>query len=100
MDIVGLMQDPSAWIALVTLVVMEVVLGIDNLIFISILTNKLPAEHRDRARKVGIGLALVMRLALLGTVAWIVQLTQPVFELLGQGFSWKDMKRVHFLTRR
>ena len=91
MDIVGLMQDPSAWIALVTLVVMEVVLGIDNLIFISILTNKLPAEHRDRARKVGIGLALVMRLALLGTVAWIVQLTQPVFELLGQGFSWKDM---------
>ncbi|NTF43313.1 TerC family protein [Rhizobium rhizogenes] len=91
MDIVGLIQDPSAWVALVTLVVMEVVLGIDNLIFISILTNKLPAEHRDRARKIGIGLALGMRLALLGTVAWIVQLTQPVFEIFGQGFSWKDM---------
>ncbi|KAA1182162.1 TerC family protein [Rhizobium tropici] len=91
MDIVGLLQDPSAWVALITLVVMEVVLGIDNLIFISILTNKLPAEHRDRARKIGIGLALVMRLALLGTVAWIVQLTQPVFEIFGQGFSWKDM---------
>ncbi|MBB3611030.1 TerC family protein [Rhizobium sp. BK602] len=91
MDIVGLLQDPSAWVALVTLVVMEVVLGIDNLIFISILTNKLPPEHREKARKIGIGLALIMRLALLGTVAWIVQLTQPVFELFGQGFSWKDM---------
>ncbi|MBB3385439.1 MULTISPECIES: TerC family protein [unclassified Rhizobium] len=91
MDIVGLIQDPGAWVALVTLVVMEVVLGIDNLIFISILTNKLPAERRDRARKIGIGLALIMRLALLGTVAWIVQLTQPVFEIFGQGFSWKDV---------
>ncbi|OEC93333.1 MULTISPECIES: TerC family protein [unclassified Rhizobium] len=91
MDIMGLIQDPGAWVALVTLVVMEVVLGIDNLIFISILTNKLPPEHRDRARKIGIGLALIMRLALLGTVAWIVQLTQPVFEIFGQGFSWKDM---------
>jgi predicted tellurium resistance membrane protein TerC len=70
---------------------MEVVLGIDNLIFISILTNKLPSEHRDRARKIGIGLALIMRLALLGTVAWIVQLTQPVFEIFGQDFSWKDV---------
>ena len=91
MDIIGLIQDPGAWVALITLVVMEVVLGIDNLIFISILTNKLPPEHRDRARKIGIGLALIMRLALLGTVAWIVQLTQPVFEIFGQGFSWKDM---------
>ncbi|PKA41798.1 TerC family protein [Rhizobium sullae] len=90
-DIMMLVQDPAAWVALVTLVVMEVVLGIDNLIFISILTNKLPVEHRDKARKVGISLALVMRLALLGTVAWIVQLTTPVFEAFGHGFSWKDM---------
>ncbi|APO76354.1 TerC family integral membrane protein [Rhizobium etli 8C-3] len=90
-DIVMLVQDPAAWVALVTLVVMEVVLGIDNLIFISILTNKLPVEHRDKARKVGISLALIMRLALLGTVAWIVQLTTPVFEAFGHGFSWKDM---------
>ncbi|MET0748714.1 MAG: TerC family protein [Rhizobium sp.] len=89
--ILPLLQDPGAWVALVTLVVMEVVLGIDNLIFISILTNKLPAEHRDRARKVGIGLALIMRLALLGTVAWIVRLTEPVFEVMGHGFSWKDI---------
>ena len=86
-----LLQDPAAWVALVTLVVMEVVLGIDNLIFISILTNKLPPEHRERARRIGIGLALVMRLGLLGTIAWIVKLTTPVFELFGHGFSWKDM---------
>ncbi|URK86972.1 TerC family protein [Rhizobium sp. RCAM05350] len=90
-DILLLMQDPTAWIALITLIVMEVVLGIDNLIFISILTNKLPAEHREKARRIGIGLALVMRLALLGTIAWIVQLTTPVFEAFGHGFSWKDM---------
>jgi predicted tellurium resistance membrane protein TerC len=86
-----LVQDPAAWVALVTLVVMEVVLGIDNLIFISILTNKLPPENREKARKIGIGLALIMRLALLGTVAWIVQLTTPVFEVFGHPFSWKDM---------
>ncbi len=90
-DLLLLAQDPAAWVALVTLVVMEVVLGIDNLIFISILTNKLPVEHREKARRIGIGLALVMRLALLGTVAWIVKLTTPVFEAFGHGFSWKDM---------
>ncbi|MEK1900758.1 MAG: TerC family protein [Rhizobium sp.] len=90
-DIMTLIQDPAAWVALVTLVVMEVVLGIDNLIFISILTNKLSPEHRERARKTGIALALIMRLALLGTIAWIVQLTEPLFELFGHGFSWKDL---------
>ena len=90
-SILALMQSPEAWIALVTLIVMEVVLGIDNLIFISILTNKLPAENRVSARRIGIGLALIMRLGLLGTIAWIVQLTEPVFEAFGHGFSWKDM---------
>ncbi|MDQ0321914.1 putative tellurium resistance membrane protein TerC [Pararhizobium capsulatum DSM 1112] len=90
-EMLQLLQDPTAWVALVTLVVMEVVLGIDNLIFISILTNKLPAGHRERARRIGISLALIMRLALLGTIAWIVKLTTPVFELYGHGFSWKDM---------
>jgi predicted tellurium resistance membrane protein TerC len=90
-SILPLLYDPAAWVALVTLIVMEVVLGIDNLIFISILTNKLPEHQREKARKIGIGLALVMRLALLGTVAWIVQLTAPVFELFGQPFSWKDL---------
>lgn len=89
--ILPLLSDPTAWVALVTLIVMEVVLGIDNLIFISILTNKLPPEQREKARKIGIGLALIMRLGLLGTVAWIVQLTNPIFEIFGHAFSWKDI---------
>src|SRR5215475_871560 len=85
-----LAADPAVWAALVTLVVMEVVLGIDNLIFISILTNKLPVAHRARTQRIGIGLALVMRLGLLGTVALIVRLTTPIFEAFGHGFSWSD----------
>lgn len=90
-QILILTRDPNAWAALATLVVMEVVLGIDNLIFISILTNKLPEGQRSRARRLGIGLAVFMRLALLGTVAFIVQLTQPLFTVLGQAFSWRDL---------
>ncbi|MFG1307185.1 TerC family protein [Xanthobacter autotrophicus] len=86
-----LAADPAAWVALVTLVAMEVVLGIDNLIFISILTNKLPPQYRTKARRIGIGLALVMRLALLGTIAIIVKLTAPIFEVFGHGFSWRDL---------
>ena len=70
---------------------MEVVLGIDNLIFISILSNKLAEEHRAKARRIGIGLALGLRLVLLASIAWIVQLTQPVFSVVGQSFSWRDM---------
>ncbi|WP_093501194.1 TerC family protein [Phytopseudomonas straminea] len=89
--ILQLTSDPAAWIALATLVVMEVVLGIDNLIFISILTNKLPEHQRAKARRLGIGAALILRLALLGTVAWIVKLVDPVIELFGQAFSWKDI---------
>lgn len=80
-DFTPLFTDPTAWAALITLVVMEVVLGIDNLIFISILSNKLPPEHRQRTRRIGIGLALIMRLALLATIGWIVGLTAPVFNL-------------------
>ncbi|MFG1478532.1 TerC family protein [Xanthobacter sp. V4C-4] len=86
-----LAADPAAWVALITLIAMEVVLGIDNLIFISILTNKLPAQYRTKARRIGIGLALILRLALLGTVAIIVTLTTPVFTVFGHGFSWRDM---------
>ncbi|MEP9351839.1 TerC family protein [Xanthobacter sp. KR7-225] len=89
--LLALAQDPAAWVALVTLVAMEVILGIDNLIFISILTNKLPAEHRTMARRIGIGLALIMRLALLGTIAIIVRLTAPVFTVFDHPFSWRDM---------
>ena len=86
-----LAADPAAWAALLTLTAMEVVLGIDNLIFISILTNKLPEHQRERARRIGIGLALVFRLALLGTIAIIVKLTTPVFSLFDHGFSWRDV---------
>ena len=90
-DLLQLASQPAVWAALATLVVMEVVLGIDNLIFISILTNKLPADQQTRARRIGIGLALILRLGLLGTVAFIVQLTEPVFAVLGQAFSWRDL---------
>ena len=103
-DVAPLLSDPAAWAALITLVVMEVVLGIDNLIFISILTNKLPEAQRKRARRIGIGLALVMRLVLLSTIAIIVTLVQPVFDLglvgsiddhgnptFETAFSWRDI---------
>jgi predicted tellurium resistance membrane protein TerC len=86
-----LAADPAVWAALVTLVVMEVVLGIDNLVFISIISNKLPEAQRARAQRVGIMLALVLRLGLLGTVAWITRLTQPVFEIFDHAFSWRDL---------
>jgi predicted tellurium resistance membrane protein TerC len=90
-DLLTLAADPHAWAALATLIVMEVVLGIDNLIFISILTNKLPEDQRARARRIGIGGALLLRLVLLGAVAFIVQLTDPVFSLFGNDFSWRDL---------
>jgi predicted tellurium resistance membrane protein TerC len=90
-DLIRLAADPAAWAALATLITMEVVLGIDNLIFISILTNKLPAEQRRNARRIGIGAALVLRLALLATIAFIVTLTRPVFTAFGHGVSWRDL---------
>lgn len=102
--LVAAFTDPTAIAALVALVIMEVVLGIDNLIFISILTNKLPEAQRQKARRIGIGLALVMRLLLLSMIAWIVGLTAPVFDLGLTGpldahgvptfetqFSWRDL---------
>lgn len=103
-NVAPLLADPAAWAALVTLIVMEVVLGIDNLIFISILTNKLPEAQRQRARRIGISLALILRLVLLSTIAFIVGLTQPLFDLGFVGavdshgapsfetaFSWRDL---------
>ena len=91
LDFTPLFTDPAAWAALVTLVIMEVVLGIDNLIFISILTNKLPEHQRKSARRLGISLALIMRLALLGTISWIVSLNRDVFTAFGLGFSWREL---------
>jgi predicted tellurium resistance membrane protein TerC len=81
MSILTLASDPAAWAALATLIVMEVVLGIDNLIFISILSNKLPENQRVKVRRVGIGLALILRLGLLSTIAWIASMVAPVFDL-------------------
>lgn len=86
-----LLADPVAWAALATLIAMEVVLGIDNLIFIAVLTNKLPEHQRSKARRLGIGAALLLRLALLGTIAVIVQLTAPVFEFAAVSLSWRDI---------
>ncbi|WP_159586192.1 TerC family protein [Chelativorans xinjiangense] len=84
-------SNPEGWVALVTLVVLEIVLGIDNLIFISILTNKLPKARQAFARRLGISAALILRLALLATISYIVQLTAPLFTLFDHGFSWRDL---------
>ncbi|MEO5867908.1 MAG: TerC family protein [Sphingomonas sp.] len=81
MSILQLAADPAAWAALATLIVMEIVLGIDNLVFISILSNKLPQGERVRVRRLGIGLALILRLALLSVIAWIAGMTAPVLDL-------------------
>jgi len=85
------LANPEIWIALATLTALELVLGIDNIIFISILAGKLPAEQRDKARRVGIVLAAVTRLGLLLAIAWIVGLTAPLFSLFGHAFSWRDL---------
>jgi predicted tellurium resistance membrane protein TerC len=86
-----LLTSPEAWIALLTLTVLEIVLGIDNVIFISILVQRLPLERRDQARLIGLGLAMGMRILLLLTISWIIGLTQPVFTIAGQEFSWRDL---------
>ena len=83
--------DPQTWLSLVTLSALEIVLGIDNLVFIAILTGRLPAHQRSVGRKVGLALALITRLMLLATLAWIVGLTEAVFSLFGKGFSWRDL---------
>jgi predicted tellurium resistance membrane protein TerC len=85
------MADPTSWAALITLTVMEVVLGIDNVVFISVLVAKLPVEQAARARRIGLALALLFRVALLFTLTAIIALTQPVFTVFSQGFSWRDI---------
>jgi predicted tellurium resistance membrane protein TerC len=89
-------SDPESWIALLTLTVLEIVLGIDNVIFISILAGKLPKEQQGKARKVGLGLAMFIRLALLASIAWMARLTEPLFTLfretrLEQAISGRDL---------
>src|SRR3546814_14633204 len=84
------MLDPSAWVGLLTLVVLEIVLGIDNLIFIAILVEKLPPALRDRARVLGLSLALLMRLVLLSVMSWLIKLTAPLFAIGPLEFSGSD----------
>ena len=86
-----ILANPEVWIALATLTALELVLGIDNIIFISILAAKLPPAQRDKARCLGIALAAITRLALLLAIAWIVGLTAPLFALFGHAFSWRDL---------
>jgi predicted tellurium resistance membrane protein TerC len=85
------LNSPEAWIALGTLVALEIVLGIDNIIFISILVGRLPPHERERARRLGIGFALVSRIALLFSLSWIIGLTEPMFTVLGEEISGRDL---------
>ena len=84
-------MDPQIIIGLLTLVVLEVVLGIDNIVFISIMAGKLPAEQQDRARKVGLGVALVTRILLLLSISWVIGLTEPLFSVIGIDVSGRDL---------
>ncbi|STN22074.1 membrane protein [Escherichia fergusonii] len=85
------LMDPSIWAGLLTLVVLEIVLGIDNLVFIAILADKLPPKQRDKARLLGLSLALIMRLALLSIISWMVTLTKPLFSVMDFTFSGRDL---------
>ncbi|HEX2650059.1 MAG TPA: TerC family protein [Burkholderiales bacterium] len=87
----NLLADPQAWLAFVTLVALELVLGIDNIVFISILADKLPAQRREAVRRLGLLLAMLMRIVLLALLAWLVGLTAPLFEVLGRAVSGRDL---------
>jgi predicted tellurium resistance membrane protein TerC len=84
-------DDPATWLSLLTLAGLEIVLGVDNLVFIAILTDRLPPQKRSFARKLGLAMALVTRLILLAAIAWIVTLVQPIFSIRGFGISWRDI---------
>ena len=86
-----LLLDPNAWASLLTLTALEIVLGIDNIIFLTIVTGRLPEAQQPSARRIGLGLALVLRIALLVSISWIIGLTQPAFTVLGQEVSWRDL---------
>jgi predicted tellurium resistance membrane protein TerC len=90
-DLLRLAEDPDAWAALATLIVMEVVLGLDNLVFIALLTNRVDERRRGLARKLGLSLALVFRLALLASASWLVRLTEPLATVYGRSFSIRDL---------
>ena len=85
------LSDPQAWIALGTLTALEIVLGIDNIIFISVLVGRLPEHQRQRARLIGLSLAMIMRILLLLSITWIMRLSQPLFAIWGHAFSGRDL---------
>src|SRR5437879_11783931 len=85
------LKDPQLWISLVTLTLLEILLGIDNVVFISILAGKLPRERQHKARQLGLGLALITRILLLCGLAWMVKLTTPLFSVFGHGVSGRDL---------
>jgi predicted tellurium resistance membrane protein TerC len=89
--VIDLLTDPQAWAALVTLSVLEIVLGIDNVVFISVLVGRLDRARQKRARQIGLSLALVFRIALLFTLTWLAALTTPLVTVLGNGISWRDL---------
>ncbi len=91
MRLMQLLMEPGTWVAFVTLSLLEIVLGIDNIIFISILVGRLPPDRRPQARFVGLALAMVTRIALLFSIVWLMRLTQPWFELAGRGISGRDL---------
>ncbi len=84
-------SDPNAWMALGTLTILEIVLGIDNIIFLSLVVAKLPKEQQQKARRLGLGAAMIMRLALLASIAWVIRLTTPLFTVMGNEISARDL---------
>jgi predicted tellurium resistance membrane protein TerC len=91
MNTLALLTDPNAWAALVTLTALEIVLGIDNLVFISVLTSRLDAEKARRARQIGLSLAFIFRVIMLFGLTWLMGLTKPIVTILGMGISWRDI---------
>jgi predicted tellurium resistance membrane protein TerC len=88
---IALLSDPRTWESLAALTVLEIVLGVDNMLFLSIVSGKLPAAQQPRARQLGLSIALVMRIALLTGIAWVMSLSMPFIHVMGQGFSWRDV---------
>lgn len=85
------LADPASWFAFLILLLLEIVLGIDNIIFISVLTNKVPEDRRAKLRAIGLSLAMIMRILLVMGISWIISLTEPVFSAFGRDISWKDI---------
>ena len=90
-NLIDLALDPAAWVALATLIAMEIVLGVDNLIFVALLTSRVPESRRQLVTTIGLGVALFFRLLLLGSLALLVELTRPLFSVFEHGFSWRDL---------